>query len=151
MKSSTHLHAEQALAQLAAQLDHWHDHRATRWERILECLWQQAVALTTVLPLSRVTKCVRVSWQDLHRHCAAHNWTKSSLVSHLKIRLSASHEYSALTRLKAAWINASPRSGSLMRSTQYRPNSSGVSPIRRCVPCSTWIPSVPIEVEITSL
>jgi len=73
MKSSTHSHAEQALAPLAVQFDHWRDHRATRRERIPDCLWEQAVALTTVLPLSRVAKCLRMSWQDLHQHCAAHN------------------------------------------------------------------------------
>lgn len=73
MKSIAHAHAEQELAQLAARFDHWRDHRATRRERIPPSLWEQAVALTTVLPLSRVAKCLRVSWQDLHQHCAAHH------------------------------------------------------------------------------
>ena len=71
MKSIAYAHAEQELAQLAARFDHWRDHRATRRERIPQCLWEQAVVLTTVLPLSRVAKCLRVSWQDLHQHCAA--------------------------------------------------------------------------------
>lgn len=73
MKSIAHAHAEQELAQLAARFDHWRDHRATRRERIPQSLWEQAVALTTVLPLSRVAKCLRVSWQDLHQLCAAHH------------------------------------------------------------------------------
>jgi hypothetical protein len=73
MKSITHAHAEQELTQLAARFDHWRDHRATRRERIPQALWEQAVALTTVLPLSRVAKCLRVSWRDLHQHCAAHH------------------------------------------------------------------------------
>src|SRR2546427_11890514 len=73
MKRIAHAHAEQELTQLAAQFDQWRDHRATRRERIPQGLWEQAVALTTVLPLSRVAKCLRVSWQDLHQHCAAHH------------------------------------------------------------------------------
>ncbi len=73
MKRIAHAHAEQALTQLAAQFDHWRHHRATRRERIPQCLWEQAVALTAVLPLSRVAKCLRVSWQDLHQHCAAYH------------------------------------------------------------------------------
>jgi hypothetical protein len=73
MKRLAHGHAEQDLAQLAARFDHWRDHRATRRERIPDCLWEQAVALTTVLPLSRVAKYLRVSWRDLHQHCTAHH------------------------------------------------------------------------------
>ena len=73
MKRIAPAHAEQELAQVAAQFDQWRDHRATRRERIPDGLWEQAVALTTVLPLSRVAKCLRVSWQDLHQHCIAHH------------------------------------------------------------------------------
>ena len=73
MKRIAHAHAEQELAQLVARFDHWRDHRATRRERIPQSLWEQAVALTTVLPLSRVAKCLRVSWQDLHQYCAVHH------------------------------------------------------------------------------
>jgi hypothetical protein len=72
MKRLAPAHAEQALAQLATRFDHWRHHRATRRERIPDCLWEQAVALTMVLPLSRVAKCIRVSWRDLHQHCTAH-------------------------------------------------------------------------------
>jgi hypothetical protein len=71
MKRIAHAHAEQELVQLAARFDQWRDHRATRQERIPDALWEQAVALTTVLPLSRVAKCLRVSWRDLHQHCIA--------------------------------------------------------------------------------
>jgi len=73
MKSIVHTHAAQALAQLAARFDQWRAQRLTRRERIPACLWEQAVALTTVLPLSRVAKYLRVSWQDLHQHCATHH------------------------------------------------------------------------------
>ena len=73
MKRIAPAHAEQELVQVAARFDQWRDHRATRRERIPDGLWEQAVALTTVLPLSRVAKCLRVSWQDLHQHCIAHH------------------------------------------------------------------------------
>ncbi len=73
MKRIAPAHAEQELAQVAARFDQWRDHRATRRERIPNGLWEQAVALTTVLPLSRVAKCLRVSWQDLPQHCIAHH------------------------------------------------------------------------------
>jgi hypothetical protein len=72
MKRIAPAHAEQELAQVATRFDQWRDRRATRRERIPDGLWEQAVALTTVLPLSRVAKCLRVSWQDLHQHCIAH-------------------------------------------------------------------------------
>jgi hypothetical protein len=73
MKTVVPSSAEHALTQLAAQFDHWRQRRSTRAERIPPSLWEQAVALTTVLPLSRVAKCLRVSWRDLHQHCAAHH------------------------------------------------------------------------------
>jgi hypothetical protein len=72
MKRIAHAHAEQELAQLAIRFDQWSDDRATRRERIPDSLWEQAVALTTVLPLSQVAKCLRISWRDLHQHCTAH-------------------------------------------------------------------------------
>jgi hypothetical protein len=60
MKHIAPTQAEQALTQLAVQFDHWRHRRVTRRERIPQSLREQAVALTTVLPLSRVAKCVRV-------------------------------------------------------------------------------------------
>jgi hypothetical protein len=71
MKRTRNPHAEEQLAQLASQFDHWRQHRTTRAERIPPALWEQAVALTTILPRSRVAKCLRVSWSDLHTQCAA--------------------------------------------------------------------------------
>jgi hypothetical protein len=71
MKCTSTAHAEEQLTQLAAQFDHWRSVRTSRAERIPSPLWQQAVALTTVLSFSRVAKCLRVSWSDLRKHCAA--------------------------------------------------------------------------------
>lgn len=78
MKTMPHTHAEQQLAQLASQFDHWRQHRATRAERIPQSLWEHAIALTAVLSLSRVAKCLRVSWRDLHQHCAAQHTTPAA-------------------------------------------------------------------------
>jgi hypothetical protein len=64
-------HAEEHLAQLVIQFEHWRQHRISRAERMPPALWKQAVALTTVLPLSRVATCFRVSWSALHTQCAA--------------------------------------------------------------------------------
>src|SRR5712691_8902831 len=71
MKRTSNPHAEEQLSQLATQFDHWRQHCVRRAECIPPVLWAQAVALTTILPLSRVAKCLRVSWSDLHTQCAA--------------------------------------------------------------------------------
>jgi hypothetical protein len=72
MQQTSDPHAEEQLAQLAMQFDHWRSARTSRAERIPLALWQQAVALTAVLSLSQVAKTLRVSWRDLHQHCLAH-------------------------------------------------------------------------------
>ena len=71
MKRTRNPLAEEQLAHLATQFDHWRRARPSRAERIPPTLWQQAVALTTVLSLSRVATCLRVSWSDLRKQCAA--------------------------------------------------------------------------------
>ncbi len=78
MKMETSTHAAHTLTQLAQQFDHWRQHRTTRAERIPQPLWEQAVALTAVLPLSRVAKCLRISWRDLHQHCVAQDITSTA-------------------------------------------------------------------------
>lgn len=78
MKMETAAHAEHALTQLVQQFDHWRQHRTTRAARIPQPLWEHAVALTAVLPLSRVAKCLRVSWRDLHQHCVAQHVTPTA-------------------------------------------------------------------------
>jgi hypothetical protein len=78
MKRMSHPHAAEQLAQLVTQFEHWRQHRVSRAERIPPALWKQAVALTTVLPLSRVATCLRVSWSDLHTQCAAARGTAAA-------------------------------------------------------------------------
>jgi hypothetical protein len=49
-------HAEDELGHLAQRFVHWRQGRTTPRGRIPQPLWEQAVALTQVLPLSRVAK-----------------------------------------------------------------------------------------------
>jgi hypothetical protein len=64
-------HAEQELAQLAQQFEHWRQHRTPSFGPIPKPLWEQAVALTARLPLSQVAKQLRVRGSDLKKRCAA--------------------------------------------------------------------------------
>ena len=51
--------AEAALAAVAEQFERWRQTRATGQDRIPPSLWDQAVALATVLPCSRVARRLR--------------------------------------------------------------------------------------------
>ena len=65
MAMKTVSQAEQALAELAERFTHWRRHRAHRHERIPAPLWDQAVALTEVLPNGQVAKALGLSATDL--------------------------------------------------------------------------------------
>ena len=71
MKIETPLHAERELTQVAARFEHWRQNRTTPSARIPPSLWEQAVALTTVLPRSRVARQLRLSGQALKHRCMA--------------------------------------------------------------------------------
>ena len=58
MKSTTPLHADHALDQLAGQFVHWRQTRTHPYGRIPQPLWDQAVALTATVPPSRVAQTV---------------------------------------------------------------------------------------------
>ena len=60
-------HAEDELGHLAQQFAHWRQSRTTPRGRIPPPLWAQAVALTHVLPLSRVAKQLGLTPQALKR------------------------------------------------------------------------------------
>ena len=70
MKMDTPLHAEHQLDQLSGQFAHWRQHRLQSHERIPDPLWDQAVALTATLPISRVAKQLRLGGSDLKKHIA---------------------------------------------------------------------------------
>jgi hypothetical protein len=78
MKIVTNAHTEQELAQLAECFDHWRQHRTTPAEPIPQPLWDHAVALTAVLPRSRVARRLRLSGQALKQHCAAQHTAPST-------------------------------------------------------------------------
>jgi hypothetical protein len=59
--------AEAALTALAERFKHWRCTRTNRHERIPEDLWDQAVALSTVLSNGRVAKRLRLSPTDLRK------------------------------------------------------------------------------------
>ena len=65
MATESPLQAETALAELAEQFEDWRRSRTTGRERIPPSLWDQAVALSTVLPCSRVARRLRVRSTDL--------------------------------------------------------------------------------------
>jgi hypothetical protein len=65
-------HAEHELAQLAMRFQDWRHRRPTPSDPIPQSLWEQAVALTTVLSVSRVAQGIGVSWGTLKKRCTAH-------------------------------------------------------------------------------
>jgi len=71
MKIEIPLHADYQLDQLAGQFEHWRQHRASPRERIPQTLWEQAAALTTLFPYTRVAKYLRLSAKDLKTYMAA--------------------------------------------------------------------------------
>ena len=71
MTTELSLQAETALAELAEQFEEWRRSRTTGQERIPPRLWDQAVALSTVLPCARVARCLRVRSTDLRKRARA--------------------------------------------------------------------------------
>ena len=70
MKINTPLHAAHQLDQLAGQFEHWRRTRIHPRDRIPQALWDQAVALTRVMPHSRVAQHLRLSANDLKKQMA---------------------------------------------------------------------------------
>lgn len=71
MHNMTSAQAEQHLTDLAEQFAHWRQQRTYRFAPIPLSLWEQAIALTAVLPLAAVAKRLGVRGRDLHKRCAA--------------------------------------------------------------------------------
>jgi hypothetical protein len=70
MQIDTPLHAEHQLDQLAGQFAHWRQTRTHPHSQIPPALWAQAVALTAVVPPSRVAKQLRLRLADLKKQIA---------------------------------------------------------------------------------
>jgi hypothetical protein len=71
MSSMTSAQAEHQLTALADQFAQWRQQRTYRFAPIPLPLWEQAIALTAVLPLTAVAKRLRLRGSDLHKRCAA--------------------------------------------------------------------------------
>ena len=78
MKSIPPAHAEQQLAHVANRFDEWRQTRTTRTEPIPQHLWEQAIALTTMFPITRVATRLRVSGGELKKRGAAHHAARST-------------------------------------------------------------------------
>ena len=70
MKINTPWHAAPQLDQVAGQFEHWRRTRIHPRDRIPQALWNQAVALTRVMPHSRVAQHLRLSANDLKKQMA---------------------------------------------------------------------------------
>jgi hypothetical protein len=70
--------AEAALTALAERFEHWRRTRTNGHERISEDLWDQAVALSTVLSNGRVAKRLRLSPTDLRKQRMARQAVSAS-------------------------------------------------------------------------
>jgi len=71
MSSMTSAQAEHHLTALADQFAQWRQQRTYRFAPIPLPLWEQAIALTAVLPLTSVAKRLRLRGRDLHKRCVA--------------------------------------------------------------------------------
>ena len=80
MSSNGRASADHALRALAARFEHWRRTRAVPQERIPAVLWEQAAALSTVLPPSRVAQTLRLSRGALKAHRASHLRSQSPTV-----------------------------------------------------------------------
>jgi hypothetical protein len=63
--------AEHELTELAKRFHHWRHTRATARERIPQALWEQAVAVSRVLPISQVARTLRLSPGELKKRRTA--------------------------------------------------------------------------------
>jgi hypothetical protein len=71
MSSMTSAQAEHQLTALADQFAQWRQQRTYRFAPIPLPLWEQAIALTAVLPLSSVAKRLRLRGSDLKKRGGA--------------------------------------------------------------------------------
>jgi hypothetical protein len=81
MKTIPPAHAEQHLTAVADRFDEWRQTRTTRAVPIPQHLWEQAIALTALYPLTHVARRLRVSGGELKKRCAAHHAAHSAPAS----------------------------------------------------------------------
>jgi hypothetical protein len=78
MKTISPAQAEHQLTQVADCFDAWRQTRTTHAESIPPHLWEQAIALTAMVPITRVARRLRVSGGELKKRCAAHHAAQSA-------------------------------------------------------------------------
>jgi hypothetical protein len=78
MKTIPPAQAEHQLTSVANRFDAWRQTRTTRAEPIPHDLWEQAIALTALFPLTRVARRLRVSGGELKKRCVAHHAAPST-------------------------------------------------------------------------
>jgi hypothetical protein len=81
MKTMTPAQAEHQLTQVADRFDTWRQTRTTRAAPIPHDLWEQAIALTAMFPITRVATRLRVSGGELKKRCAASHAARSAPAS----------------------------------------------------------------------
>ena len=81
MKTMPPAQAEHQLTHVADCFDAWRQTRATRAEPIPPHLWEQAIALTAICPITHVARRLRVSGGELKKRCAAQHATRSAPAS----------------------------------------------------------------------
>jgi hypothetical protein len=81
MKTIPPAHAEHQLVHVADRFDEWRQTRPTRAEPIPHHLWEQAIALTALFPITHVARRLRVSGGELKKRCAAHHAVQSAPAS----------------------------------------------------------------------
>ena len=83
MAIQTPLHVEHQLDQLAGQFAHWRQTRPHPHSPIPAELWAHAVALTAVVPPSRVAQQLRLRLADLKKQIATRHGSAHGAASHL--------------------------------------------------------------------
>jgi hypothetical protein len=81
MKTIPPTQAEHQLTSVANRFDEWRQTRTTRAAPIPQHLWEQAIALTALFPLTRVARRLRVSGGELKKRCAAYHAARSAPAS----------------------------------------------------------------------
>jgi hypothetical protein len=81
MKTIPSAHAEHQLTAVAERFDAWRQTRTTRAEPIPPHLWEQAIALTALFPMTCVARRLRVSGGELKKRCTTHHATLATAPS----------------------------------------------------------------------
>ena len=78
MKTIPPAQAENQLTSVANRFDAWRQTRTTRAAPIPHDLWEQAITLTALFPLTHGARRLRVSGGALKKRCAAHHAARST-------------------------------------------------------------------------